>query len=64
MGEREGEKVIFFQSWLDRIEKLGLMKEQEDYLIGKIVRMGEREGVGRKEIEEVLQELEERYASR
>lgn len=64
MGEREGEKMIFFQSWLDRIEKLGLMKEQEDCLIGKIVRLGEREGLGRKEIEEVLEELEERYASR
>ena len=40
------------------------MKEQEDCLIGKIVRLGEREGLGRKEIEEVLEELEERYASR
>lgn len=59
MGEREGEKVIFFQSWLDRIEKLDLPQSYEDSLISYIVRMGEREGASRKEIEEWIEKVGE-----
>ena len=59
MGEREGEKMIFFQSWLDRIERLSLPQSYEDSLISYIVRKGEREGASRKEIEEWIEKKEE-----
>lgn len=51
--------MIFFQSWLDRIEKLDLPQSYEDSLISYIVRMGEREGASRKEIEEWIEKVEE-----
>lgn len=51
--------MIFFQSWLDRIERLSLPQSYEDSLISYIVRMGEREGAGRKEIEEWIEKVEE-----
>lgn len=59
MGKREGEKMIFFQRWLDRIEKLDLPQSYEDSLISYIVRMGEKEGASRKEIEEWIEKVEE-----